>query len=83
MKGIANCEQKLHSHKKLLTGKSWNYKSLLKNIGKLKYQMLRMSNTNVKSQLPGIDQSLELKQRAYITGNLEKQQEMIEKKNKD
>ena len=45
--------------------------------------MLRMSNTNVKSQLPGIDQSLELKQRAYITGNLEKQQEMIEKKNKD
>ena len=44
MKGKANCEQKFHSHKKLSTGKSWNYKSLL-----------RMSSTDMKSQLPGID----------------------------
>lgn len=42
-----------------------------------------MSSTNVKSQLPGIDQSLELKQRAYITGNFEKEQEKTENKKKD
>lgn len=34
MKGKANCEHKLLSHKELLTGKSWNCKSLLKNFGK-------------------------------------------------
>lgn len=34
MKGKANCEHKPLSHKELLTGKSWNCKSLLKNTEK-------------------------------------------------
>lgn len=42
-----------------------------------------MSSTNMKSQLPGIDQSLELKQRVYITGCVVgKEQEKIENKKK-